>query len=124
MDRNQLPLEVSRQLGRLHAESGQPPAQIVAIILAFGSYPQVDQSRVAGDLDPDKAQVSGPFGQVIQGVERCSVSQELRQKYAGTLHAAHACTSRLLSRKLSWNSTAITAAAMAGYHHICCQSAI
>ena len=124
MHRDQLPLQMRRQFGDFNGMFGEAAAKIVAIGLALGGELQVDQLRIAGDLDADVTEPRRPFGQRVERIERGCVAEELGEEYPGALHAGHAALFLVSSRKVNWNSSAITAAAIAGYHHICCQSAM
>ncbi len=84
MDRDELALEVRRELADRDAGLGADAGDLVAIILAVGGALEVDQPAVPRrHLDPDIAQVRRPFRHRRQAVERRPVAHELRQKMAG-----------------------------------------
>src|SRR3990170_6199521 len=88
MHRNELTLQVRRQLGDLDARLAASAGELVAIVLAFGGELEVDAAAVPGrNLDADIAGLRHPPGGGRQRVERCGIAHELREEDRGALHS-------------------------------------
>ena len=95
IDRDELALEMGRQLGDLDAVGAGLTLQIVAVAFGFGGLGEIEQASVPGrDLHALIAAIGGPFGDVVPGVERRLVAGELRQKQRGAFHGFHVPSSR------------------------------
>lgn len=87
MHRDQLPLQMGRQLGDRHPRLGTAPGQVVAIILTFGRRLQVDAARIPGrDLHALIARLRHPACRRVERVERRGIAHELRQEDARPAH--------------------------------------
>ncbi len=85
--RDELALQMRRQLGDLDAGVRADALDLVAIGLRARRLLQVEQPSVPGrDLHALVAEPGGPFGDRLQRVERRGVARELRQEYCGSLH--------------------------------------
>jgi len=74
---------MGRKLGDLDARLGADARDLVAVIAGRGGAVQVDETRIAGQLDAPVAQPRRPGRDVGQRVERRGVARELRQKDGG-----------------------------------------
>ncbi len=86
--RDQLALQMRRQLGDLDPRLAAGTGKLVAIILTLGGLDEIDAAAVPGrNLDADIARIRHPARRRGQCVERRRVAHELREEYSRTLHA-------------------------------------
>ena len=90
MHRHQLALQMGGQLSQLQTVGGQGTEYFITISLALGGAFQIEQATVPRrNLHTLVAQTSGPVRDMLQAVERSSISGELRQEYCRTLDGFH-----------------------------------
>ena len=78
------------KLGDLKAVGLDLPFELIAIVLAFCCFVQVDEEAFPGwDLDPFISQVCCPFAHPIQGIEWGFVVYKLRQEYGRPFNRFH-----------------------------------
>jgi len=86
MNRQQLTLQVCRQLGNLNTMLSHLARNLITIILAVGGNRQVKQGRVSRHLDTHVPEISRPFRHVFQGIKRRISAGKLCQEYRGAFH--------------------------------------
>ena len=90
IDRDQLALQMGRELGDLDPVLGGGALQLVAIGLALRGLLEVDEARVPGrDLHALVAERRRPAADRIEGVERRLVADELREEDRRSLDRFH-----------------------------------
>src|SRR3546814_19000393 len=89
MHRDQLALQMRRQLGDLDPRLAAGPGELVAIILTFGGSREIDAAAVPGrNLDADIARIRHPARRRGPCVARRRVAHELREENARSHHAS------------------------------------
>src|ERR1700733_15144788 len=90
MHRNQLPLEMGRELGQLQTKTVQHAQDLVAIGLTLGGLLEVEKTVIPGrDLYTFEAESRGPPGYVFQFVEGLLVSGKLGQENRRAFYSLH-----------------------------------
>ena len=93
MDRDQLTLQVSRELGQLEAQPLQHAEDLIAIVLALGSQLEIEEPLIpGGNLYALEAQSRSPLGNGFQFIERLLVAGKLGQEDSGPLNGFHSWT--------------------------------
>jgi hypothetical protein len=81
MDRDQLALQMGRELGDLDAVLGGGRLHVVAVALGFGRFLEIEQPSVpAWHLYALEAEAGGPLANRVQGIVRRRVAGILRKK--------------------------------------------
>ena len=91
MDRDQLALQMGRQLGQRDAGVRERALDLVAIGVALGRALQVEQAAIpARDLHALVAEIRRPPGDVGERIERRLIARELGEKDRRPLDRFHA----------------------------------
>src|SRR3546814_14865301 len=80
MHRDELAMQMRREVADLDPVAVEAPPQIVAIGLALGGHVEIEQARRAGNLERLVPQPRRPFGEMVERIERGLIAEELRQK--------------------------------------------
>ena len=91
VDRDQLALQVARELGQRDAGILERALDLVAVGIALGGLGEVEQPGVpARDLHPLVAEIAGPLRDAGERVERRPIARELGEKDRRSLDGLHA----------------------------------
>src|SRR4029077_7158699 len=88
--RDQLTLQMRRQLRGFDAVPGHRALELIAIGLALGGLLEVDDTRIpARQLHADEAALLGPLRHVVEILQMRATARELRQEYRRSLDGFH-----------------------------------
>ena len=94
MHRNQLTLQMGRQLGDLDPAVCQHAAQIIAVGLAGRGGLEIDERGLpAGNLYAPESKIGGPGGNVLQAIKRRFIAHKLSQENRRAFDGSHSVLS-------------------------------